>query len=310
MNAENLTAISEYVGKLADRTPDLPESLASVETDTCFVDAEAAEFFLSLNVTPRKGVAGTNRPKVSNVVRALATDIINGKWHYSHQGIAFNDKGELIDGQHRLEAILAADGIQPGIMVPVMITWGLPPESNEKIDLQSRRTPGTFLAMDGHVAANRLATTLKWMKLYAECDFDEPLNPAYWSRNFDVPTLRKLSEDHPIASEEGVSIGGKFQAHGLLTASAAAAGYTIIRERYSADLVADFVDGVLSGANLSEGDARLALRNWAINRKERGQRAVAYVHLAYFLKAFRLFRMQEPTQTLTFKPNVEKFPKA
>lgn len=310
MNTEALEDIASYILELEDRTPDLPDELAIVETWSGWVDAAAAAWFLNLNVTPQKGVAGTNRPQVSGQIRTLALDIINGKWLFNHQGIAFDANGKLIDGQHRLEAILAADALQPGILVPLMITWALPPESNEKIDINARRMPGTFLAMDGFMASNRLATTLQWIKLYGECDFDEPLSVTHWTRRFDVPTLRALSKAHPIASEEGVSIGGKFQSKGLLTASAAAAGYTIIRERYSPELVADFIDGVLTGANLGEGDARLALRNWAINRRERGQKAVAYVHLAYLLKAFRFFRTQEPTQTLTFKPAVEKFPRA
>lgn len=310
MNTEALNNIANYILDLEERTPDLPDELVVVETWTGWVDAEAAKFFLSLNVTPQKGVAGTNRPQVSGQIRSIAQDIINGKWLFNHQGIAFNVEGKLIDGQHRLEAIIAADGIQPGILVPLMITWALPIASNEKIDINARRMPGTFLAMDGAMASNRLATALQWIKLYESCNFDEPLSVSHWTRRFDVATLRALRRAHPIAGDEGVSIGGKFQSKGLLTASAAAAGYTIIRERYSPELVADFIDGVLTGANLGEGDARLALRNWAINRKERGQKAVAYVHLAYFLKAFRFYRTGEPTQTLTFKPAVEKFPRA
>lgn len=310
MDAQALNTITDYVIELEGRTPELPDDLANVETWKGYIDAEAAAWFLGRNVAAKQGVAGTNRPQIAANIRNIATDIINGKWLFSHQGIAFNSDGELVDGQHRLEAVLAADAIQPGILVPMMITWGLSENANEKIDIASRRIPGTFLGMDGHAAPNRLATTLQWIKLYGECNFDEPLSVPHWTRRFDVATLRQLAKQHPIAGEEGVIIGGKFQSSGLLTCSAAAAGYTIIREQYSPDLVAEFIDGVLSGANLGEGDARLALRNWAINRKERQLRAVAYVHLAYFLKAFRFFRTQEPTQTLTFKPAVEKFPRA
>lgn len=308
MNIESIAALATVVADLEDRTEELPPQLSEVTTWVGFVDAIAAEQFLARNVTPAKGVGGTNRPQVSGSIPALATDMINDGWKFSHQGIAFNEEGELIDGQHRLEAILLADKISPGISIPLMITWGLPLEANEKIDINRRRQPGTFLAMEGHASANRLSTTLKWVYLYGTADFDEPFDKAHWSRMLDVAGLRAALRNHPLAPE-GVAIGGKFQSSGLLTASAAAAGWVICRERYDEEVVDEFVTGVMSGAELKAGDARLALRNWAINRKERQARADAPVHLAFFLKAFRAFRTGDPVTTLTFKPSVERFPR-
>lgn len=308
MSNENIAALAAVVADLEDRTDELPPQLAEVVMWVGYVDAIAAKAFLARNVKPAKGVAGTNRPQVAGSIPALATDMINDAWKFSHQGIAFNEEAELIDGQHRLEAIILADKINPGISIPMMITWNLPRESNEKIDINRRRQPGTFLAMEGHPSPTRLSTTLKWVHLFGTVDFDEPFDKVHWSRLLDVAALRAVLQRHPLA-HEGVAIGSKFQSSGLLTASAAAAGWVIISERYPAEMVAEFVDGVLSGADLKAGDARLALRNWAINRKERQARADAAVHLAFFLKAFKAFRLGEPTPLLTFKPSVERFPR-
>ena len=62
-----------------------------------------------------------NRPLKEDVVTAYARDMLNGVWVPTHQGIAFNDRDELIDGQHRLTAI-----IQSGVTVRMMVTFGLP----------------------------------------------------------------------------------------------------------------------------------------------------------------------------------------
>jgi hypothetical protein len=62
-----------------------------------------------------------NRPIREDVVNAYARDMINGRWVYTHQGIAFNDRDELIDGQHRLRAIIVANA-----EVRMMVTFGLP----------------------------------------------------------------------------------------------------------------------------------------------------------------------------------------
>lgn len=62
-----------------------------------------------------------NRKVKQDVIDAYARDMRNGKWKTTHQGIAFNDRDELIDGQHRLMAILAS-----GITVRMMVTFNLP----------------------------------------------------------------------------------------------------------------------------------------------------------------------------------------
>ncbi len=62
-----------------------------------------------------------NRRIDEDTVVAYARDMKGGVWLKTHQGIAFNDKGELIDGQHRLLAI-----VRTGITVTMMVTFGLP----------------------------------------------------------------------------------------------------------------------------------------------------------------------------------------
>ena len=62
-----------------------------------------------------------NRPMKEDVVHAYARDMINGVWVPTHQGVAFNDANALIDGQHRLSAIVLAD-----VTVRMMVTYGLP----------------------------------------------------------------------------------------------------------------------------------------------------------------------------------------
>lgn len=62
-----------------------------------------------------------NRPIKEDVVKAYARDMAVGTWVSTHQGIAFNDKDELIDGQHRLSAIVLCK-----VTVRMMVTFGMP----------------------------------------------------------------------------------------------------------------------------------------------------------------------------------------
>lgn len=68
-----------------------------------------------------------NRPVKEDVVKAYARDMQNGCWVFTHQGVAFNDRDELIDGQHRLMAIVMA-----GVPIRMMVTFGLPSKIDGK----------------------------------------------------------------------------------------------------------------------------------------------------------------------------------
>src|SRR5688572_29619488 len=186
MTEFDIKHLKAAIADMEERTGDLTDWLAEVTTWTGYVDGVGAQALLEHNVRPEIGKAGTNRPQVTGAVAELLKDILGANWMFNHQGIAFDVDGKLIDGQHRLEAIVRADKVSPGIMVPIMITWNLPPQSNEKIDLVRRRSPATFLAMDGKASSSRLSTILKLIWLYETANFDEAPSKAHWGQTPDL----------------------------------------------------------------------------------------------------------------------------
>lgn len=66
-----------------------------------------------------------NNPSNRNVsqerVCQYATDMLVGEWNVTGQGISICEDGHLLDGQHRLYAI-----IKSGVTVPMLVTTGLP----------------------------------------------------------------------------------------------------------------------------------------------------------------------------------------
>lgn len=72
--------------------------LATMQSRWMDVTPAMAEMWLQHNFN--------NRPVSLDTVRAYAREMKRGKWLPNHQGIAFNDRDELNDGQHRLMAIV------------------------------------------------------------------------------------------------------------------------------------------------------------------------------------------------------------
>lgn len=67
-----------------------------------------------------------NRTISQGTVDSYATDMKNGRWSLTHQGIAFNTEGQLIDGQHRLWAIVFANK-----NIEMMVTRDMPVTENK-----------------------------------------------------------------------------------------------------------------------------------------------------------------------------------
>ena len=54
--------------------------------------------------------ANTSNRKVSDAhVQRLARDMTSGEWKLTHEGIAFDPSGILLDGQHRLWAVVMSE---------------------------------------------------------------------------------------------------------------------------------------------------------------------------------------------------------
>lgn len=85
-----------------------------------------------------------NRTIRKRLVEKYASDMKSGKWQITHQGIAFNIKGDLLDGQHRLSAI-----IQSGEAVPMMVSRGIDQEkiTGYMVDQGTQRDASDILSL-------------------------------------------------------------------------------------------------------------------------------------------------------------------
>ena len=84
-----------------------------------------------------------NRPISKPYVRMLADEIKSGNWETTNQGIGFSVNGTLIDGQHRLAAIVLAN-----IPASVIVVTGLPSNTNA-VDGNRKRSTSNRLVMGG-----------------------------------------------------------------------------------------------------------------------------------------------------------------
>lgn len=131
-------SVSRLVSRFISPCPPLPHPvLGNVQTRWELITPEVARAFLSL--------MGANRPVSRGLEIRYASDMLNDQWPVTHQGIAFNVKGELIDRQHTLRAVIRSDTAHW-----MLVTYGLPMEAMRAIDKGRTRTAAHSLTIEGH----------------------------------------------------------------------------------------------------------------------------------------------------------------
>lgn len=211
-------------------------------------------------ITPdiaRKYLKSNNRNRFvrERAVEQYAKDMKLGNWLTTHQGIAFAENGDLIDGQHRLLAI-----IESGCSIPMLVTTGLP---------SSHRNGVEVFTMDV-IDTNRTRTVGDQLHLMHEVSNGTKVAAACAVIAWICTSGKvKLTTPQAVAILE---IYGKAisEMHGLLshfkpasvapvvgTLAFCSVPYTSEASAFAADLV--------SGENIKKGMPVFALRNYLIN---------------------------------------------
>ncbi|WP_327007937.1 hypothetical protein OHA72_12070 [Dactylosporangium sp. NBC_01737] len=123
-------------------------ALAPVKPDITMelelIDPDKAESYLGKNHSNR------NLRKAHYL--SQASDMKAGRWQSSHMSIAFDTKGKLIDGQHRLHAI-----VESGVSMWLFVARNVPASVQEVIDTSAARTGADALKLSGRVDSNHPA---------------------------------------------------------------------------------------------------------------------------------------------------------
>lgn len=126
---------------------------AKPTTQILLVGPETAERWLLSNTSNR-----SIRPAH---VKVLARDMEAGHWQMTGEAIKFDRNGSLIDGQHRLTAV-----IESGAQVQMLVVFGLLPESQQAMDAGARRSASDALDFAGRtntaVLAHAVRCAIAW----------------------------------------------------------------------------------------------------------------------------------------------------
>ncbi len=85
-----------------------------------------------------------NRKLSESVVGKYVAEIEFGEWYASSAGVGVSEEGILLDGQHRLAAVVKSEKT-----VPLLFVWNLPAMAQQKIDRQKKRSLFDVFTLSG-----------------------------------------------------------------------------------------------------------------------------------------------------------------
>jgi hypothetical protein len=234
-------------------------------TELTEVTPEMAEDWLTSNTHNR-----TVRPAF---VETYAADMLAGKWRLTHQGIAFDWDGVLIDGQHRLLAVLKAKRT-----VLMNVTRNMDPDALANIDgAIGRKVGDQFNLVDGHTDGRRLAATVSVIR-----DIESAFESKSTKLTFDG--ARSIYARHKGGVDWALSVFRSRKTFGAAPMTGAMA-YAFPRDPGKA---ARFAEQVIGGEQLTRKDPAYTLRNFLLTTS--GGRANERMLLSIItLRAFYAF---------------------
>jgi hypothetical protein len=245
-----------------------------------------------------------NRPLKPSHVRAIAADIAAGRWVVNATPIQFDTRGRLIDGQHRLQAIVLA-----GVAVRILVARDIQEEAWEVIDQVVPRRPKDVLGHFGEKNVVTLAAVSRvvwgWTEM-KKAGQDARLGPFLSGKKFTNGIAIEIVKTYPEVRDAVMFVDGNKNARKLFTSSIGGFMHWLLAsiDRGAAE---EFILSVTDGADLSKTDGRLALNRlnvrWAID----GRKISQEVRVACAIKAWNAWRSGQPIVVLSYRVG-EKMP--
>lgn len=231
-----------------------------------------------------------NRNLRARVVAAYANDMRTGHWRWNGESIKFSFDGVLLDGQHRLAAVVEADA-----PVRMLVIRGLPDITQETMDGGTKRRFSDVLTLRGEGHANTLAAACRRIVQWESGSKGPGAN--YTPTNAQ---MLQVLERYPWL-RDGAKVAQRVARGADLPASILAFTWWLFVQ-IDADDAEFFFDRLGDGQNLVEDDPIYVLRKVAHDsRTVRGERSEKYL-LAVTIKAWNAYREGRQVKLLRYRP--------
>jgi len=219
-----------------------------------------------------------NRKLRPNIVTKYADAMLRKQWIYNGESIKFDKNGVLIDGQHRLQAV-----IKSGVPLYTQVTTGLSHEAFDTIDDGAPRRAADLIYRAGIKNANSVTSIAKGI--------------VCTDRGFgiyhavEMGLVSKTDQiDFCLENDDALQVAHRLSKVGNagcpIVLSAWGIAIYLINREYGSEMVEEFINGAVNGSPYPK-DPRNTLRRWVIKTRQASSGQLSSViQLAHLIKAF------------------------
>ena len=245
----------------------------------------------------------SNRQLSKNRVQYLAEQMVKGRWMVNGESIIFDTNGELRNGQHRLNAIIASNTTQEMVVVT-----GVEVDAFATMDLGGKRNGGDVLSIMGVEDPKSVSTLCKFVYGYKNAMYDDSLNGAKTVGNTEIYgyykslTNVRSSIDFAIKLRKDKSVPTRVlstqQLHGF---------HYLLSEVNKVD-AERFLNGLYYGNELEMDSPIMAMRNRLIKSKDHKNYRIGNKEFINLMTlAWNKWRAGEKVKNLRLPKNLKGF---
>lgn len=238
-----------------------------------------------------------NRPRSPKLVADYARQMRSGEWGRTSQPIIIGVSGRLIDGQHRLAAVVAS-----GVAQWFLVVYGADENQFLYIDRHKKRNGSDVLAISGEVNTVSLAACLSFIERYELRGAPPPD-----SRGPTGDRIMSLSKRWPEARDSVSMFISYRRQHPWMKTASTASSHAIATRFCGRDFADAFLNDLAVGTGLHVDDPVWRLRETLVDsRNYKSNFKVDYV-FKLTLKAINLRLAGREVKLLRIVPS-EGFP--
>ena len=244
-----------------------------------------------VNVTPAQAQQWLNGNAVNRSLRPLrvaqyARAMTAGHWVITNDDICFAPDGTLLNGQHRLSAIVTS-----GQTIPLSIKWNVPREAMVHMDHGASRTLSDVLRMTGEAYGPALGALIRQVWLYE--------NGLSGSTQINNDEALATLDAHPELRE---SVRATYRWR--IDAPPTATGMThwLIMRENGQEWADKFVEQVSTRVSEPAGSAIHALGNRIFEARRRRENPPIKHWIALFVRAWNHWATDNHVRTLSLAP--------
>lgn len=222
----------------------------------------------------------------------LRDEILEGRWQSNGATIVFGEEGRLLDGQHRLLAVKAAN--KP---IRTLVVHGVPNAFFSTIDMGAPRKPADTLKIMGESDTGLLASTIMWILRYKKGE------AGSFTRTKTSATIVEKFLESNSKVRRSVEMCVRMK---IMSSPVAAACHYLFAQK-DHDLADKFLRGVREGAEIDRDDPIFLFRERMIENLASKAKLHAQYQMALMIKAWNSLRKKERGVELSFKFS-ESFP--